>query len=113
MGKGKDASGYNRGWKTTLFAILALQGFGLAMGSVIFGLVVTSQPPSIYPVFGYGKPPPIVIEGLSSFYWAILGIVIGIFSGFYAIRSRQPMIPGPKQMEPSVGSIRTTTESKD
>ena len=32
---------------------------------------------SIYPVFGYVKPPPIVIEDLSSYHWAIAGAVIG------------------------------------
>jgi hypothetical protein len=55
-----------RSWKTTLFAILATQGFGLMIGAAFFGYIVTSQLPSIYPVFGYGKPPPLLIEGFSS-----------------------------------------------
>jgi cytochrome c biogenesis protein CcdA len=60
----KETSNYQRSWKTTLFAILASQGFGLMFGSAFFGYVVTSQPPSIYPVFGYGKPPPSLSKGL-------------------------------------------------
>jgi hypothetical protein len=80
---------YQRGWKTTLFAILASQGFGLMFGAAYFGYVVTSQPPSIYPVFGYGKPPPIIIEGLSSYHWAIVGAVIGFIFLFLALRSRR------------------------
>ena len=80
---------YQRSWKTTLFAILASQGFGLMFGAALFGYVVTSQPPSIYPVFGYGKPPPILIEGLSSYHWAIVGAVIGFIFLFLALRSRK------------------------
>jgi hypothetical protein len=80
---------YQRSWKTTLFAILASQGFGFMFGAAFFGYVVTSQPPSIYPVFGYGKPPPIVIEGLSSYHWAIVGAVIGFIFLYLALRSRK------------------------
>ena len=76
----KETSNYQRSWKTTLFAILASQGFGLMFGSAFFGYVVTSQPPSIYPVFGYGKPPPVLIEGFSAYHWAIVGAVIGFIS---------------------------------
>ena len=57
--------------RTTLFGILNTQGFGPGVGLILFGAIVGSQPPSTYPVFGYGKPPPIVIDGLSSYYWAI------------------------------------------
>ncbi len=80
---------YQRSWKTTLFGILASQGFGLMFGAAFFGYVVTSQPPSIYPVFGYGKPPPIVIEGLSSYHWAIVGAVIGFIFLYLALRSHK------------------------
>jgi hypothetical protein len=79
---------YHRRWKTTLYAILALQGFGLAIGFIIFGYVVGSQPPSIYPVFGYGKPPPIVIDGFSSYYWAIPSVIAGFVFSYLALRSR-------------------------
>ena len=79
---------YHRSWKTTLFAILALQRFGLAIGFTLFGLVVGSQPPSTYPVFGYGKPPPIVIEGFSSYYWAIPSVIAGFVFSYLARRSR-------------------------
>lgn len=54
-----------------------------------FGYIVTSQPPSIYPVFGYGKPPPVLIEGFSSYHWAIVGAVIGFIFLFLALRSRK------------------------
>jgi hypothetical protein len=84
----RKAHTYQRSWKTTLFAILASQGFGLMIGAAIFGFVVTSQPPSIYPVFGYGKPPPVIIEGFSSYYWAIVGAVIGFIFLYLALRSR-------------------------
>jgi hypothetical protein len=84
----KEISNYQRSWKTTLFAILASQGFGLMFGAAFFGYVVTSQPPSIYPVFGYGKPPPILIEGFSSYHWAIVGAVIGFIFLYLALRSR-------------------------
>jgi hypothetical protein len=79
---------YLRSWKTTLYAILALQGFGLAIGFILFGFVVGSQPPSTYPVFGYGKPPPIVIEGFSSYYWAIPSVIAGFVFSYLARRSR-------------------------
>ena len=89
-GKGtKETSNYQRSWKTTLYGILASQGFGLMFGAAFFGYVVTSQPPSIYPVFGYGKPPPILIEGFSSYHWAIVGAVIGFIFVFLALRSRK------------------------
>jgi hypothetical protein len=78
---------YHRRWKTTLYAILALQGFGLAIGFIIFGYVVGSQPPSIYPVFGYGKPPPIVIDGFSSYYWAIPSVIAGFVFSYIAYNS--------------------------
>jgi hypothetical protein len=80
---------YQRSWKTTLFAILASQGFGFMFGSAFFGYVVTSQPPSIYPVFGYGKPPPVLIEGFSAYHWAIVGAVIGFIFLYLALRSRK------------------------
>lgn len=81
------ATTYHRRWKTTLYAILALQGFGLAIGFIIFGYVVGSQPPSIYPVFGYGKPPPIVIDGFSSYYWAIPSVIAGFVFSYLAHNS--------------------------
>ena len=84
----RETLSYQRTWKTTLFAILASQGFGLMFGASFFGYVVTSQPPSIYPVFGYGKPPPIIIEGFSSYHWAIVGAVIGFIFLYLALRSR-------------------------
>jgi hypothetical protein len=81
------ATAYHRSWKTTLFAILALQGFGLAIGFILFGYVVGSQPPSAYPVFGYGKPPPIVIDGFSSYYWAIPSVIAGFVFSYLARRN--------------------------
>jgi hypothetical protein len=81
------ATTYHRSWKTTLYAILALQGFGLAIGFIIFGYVVGSQPPSQYPVFGYGKPPPIVIDGFSSYYWAIPSVIAGFVFSYLARRN--------------------------
>jgi hypothetical protein len=79
---------YHRSWKTTLYAILALQGFGLAIGFILFGAIVGSQPPSTYPVFGYGKPPPIVIEGFSSYYWAIPSVIAGFVFSYLGLKSR-------------------------
>ena len=79
---------YHRSWKTTLYAILAVQGFGLAIGFILFGAIVGSQPPSTYPVFGYGKPPPIVIEGFSSYYWAIPSVIAGFVFSYLARKSR-------------------------
>jgi len=78
---------YYRSWKTTLYGVLSTGGFGLAIGFILFGYVVGSQPPSTYPVFGYGKPPPIVIDGLSSYYWAIPAIVFGIIFLYLTWRS--------------------------
>jgi hypothetical protein len=80
---------YHRSWKTTLFAILGMGGFGLAIGFLLFGTVVSSQPPSLYPVFGYGKPPPIIIEGFSSYYWAIPAVIVGIVFLYLAMRSHK------------------------
>jgi hypothetical protein len=80
---------YQRSWKTTLFGILAMHGFGFMFGSAFFGYVVGSQPPSIYPVFGYGKPPPVLIEGFSPYHWAIVGAVIGFIFLYLALRSRK------------------------
>jgi hypothetical protein len=84
-----STSNYKRSMKTTLFAILSTQGFGLMVGFLIFGYVVGSQPPSIYPVFGYGKPPPIVIDGFSSYYWAIPAAIIGFVFLYLALRSQK------------------------
>lgn len=78
---------YRRDKKLNLFAILATQGFGLAIGFVLFGAIVGSQPPSSYPVFGYGKPPPIVIDGFSSYYWAIPSVVAGLVFLFLSLRN--------------------------
>jgi hypothetical protein len=75
---GRIKTTYRRSKRTTLFVILATQGFGLAIGFILFGAIVGGQPPSTYPVFGYGKPPPIVIDGLSSYYWAIPAVVVGL-----------------------------------
>jgi hypothetical protein len=82
------ASTYQRSWRTTLYAILAVNGFGLAIGCILFGAIVSSQPPSSYPVFGYGKPPPIVIAGFSSYYWAIPFAIAGFVFSYLARRSR-------------------------
>ena len=84
----EKASTYHRSWKTTLYAILAVQGFGLAIGFILFGAIVASQPPSTYPVFGYGKPPPVVIEGFSSYYWAIPSVIAGFVFSYLAQRTR-------------------------
>lgn len=83
-----DAKGadYKRSRKTTLYAILAMQGFGLVIGALLFGAIVGGQPPSTYPVFGYGKPPPILIDGLSSYYWAIPGAILGSVFLYLAMR---------------------------
>jgi len=78
-----------RSKRTTLFGILTTQGFGLAVGFILFGAIVGSQPPSTYPVFGYGKPPPIVVDGLSSYYWAIPAVVFGIIFLYLTWRSRK------------------------
>lgn len=80
---------YKRSRKTTLYAILATQGFGLVIGSLLFGAIVGGQPPSTYPVFGYGKPPPILIDGLNSYYWAIPGAIIGFVFLYLAMRSHK------------------------
>ena len=80
---------YYRSWKTTLFGIFTTGGFGLAIGFILFGYVVGSQPPSTYPVFGYGKPPPIVIDGFSSYYWAIPSVIAGLVFLYLTIRSRR------------------------
>lgn len=113
MEKGSEAVGYKRGWKTTLYAVLAMQGFGLVFGAVVFGAVVTSQPPSAYPVFGYGKPPPILIEGLSSFYWAIPGAIIGFVFLYLAMTSRNLPVPSPTKMGSSVATLKTVSEKGD
>jgi hypothetical protein len=88
IGKG-GTSRYKRSWKTTLFGILSSQGFGFMVGSAWFGYVVTSQPPSLYPVFGYGKPPPVLIEGFGPFHWAVVGAVIGVVFLYLTLRSRK------------------------
>lgn len=85
----EEKTEYHRSWKTTLFAILTVHGFGLAIGFILFGYVVGSQPPSTYPVFGYGKPPPIVIDGFSSYYWAIPSVIAGLTFLYLTIRSRR------------------------
>lgn len=82
-------SPYKRSRKTTLYAILAMQGFALVIGALLFGAIVDSQPPSPYPVFGYGKPPPILIDGLHSYYWAIPGAIIGIVFLYLTMRSQK------------------------
>jgi hypothetical protein len=74
--------------KTTLLGILASQAFLFVIGSVLFAYVQGFQPASIYPVFGYGKPPPIVIQGFSSYYWAIPGAVLGFIFLYLALKSR-------------------------
>jgi hypothetical protein len=92
-------SDYQRTWKTTLFGVLAVNAFTLMIGFILFGAIVGQQPPSIYPVFGYGKPPPEPIEGLSSFYWAIPAAVIGFVLAYLALRSRRvvPVSSGLKE----------------
>ena len=85
----EEKTEYHRSWKTTLFAILTVHGFGLAIGFILFGYVVGSQPPSTYPVFGYGKPPPIVIDGFNSYYWAIPSVIAGLTFLYLTIRSRR------------------------
>ena len=66
-----------------------MQGFGLVIGALLFGAIVGGQPPSTYPVFGYGKPPPILIDGLSSYYWAIPGAILGSVFLYLAMRSNK------------------------
>jgi hypothetical protein len=87
--KEEETSNYQRRWKTTIFGVLAVQAFTLMIGFIIFGAVVGSQPPSTYPVFGYGKPPPVVIDGVSSYYWAIPAVVIGVVFTYLALKSRR------------------------
>ena len=113
MSLGNEQTSYHRSRKTTLFAILASQGFGLIIGSLLFGYVVSSQPPSIYPVFGYGKPPPIVIDGFSSYYWAIPGAVIGIFFLYLALKSSNVFSPGLKETVGSDDPTRGSREDSD
>ena len=84
-----ETSNYQRRWKTTLFAVLATHAFTLMIGFILFGAVVGSQPPSTYPVFGYGKPPPVVIDGVTSYYWAIPAAVLGFVFAYLALRSRR------------------------
>jgi hypothetical protein len=96
--KEEETSNYQRRWKTTIFSVLAVQAFTLMIGFIIFGAVVGSQPPSTYPVFGYGKPPPVVIDGVSSYYWAIPAVVIGVVFTYLAIRSRR-VVPVSGLME--------------
>jgi hypothetical protein len=79
-------------WKTTLLGFFALQGFALLVGATLFGYIVSGQPPSIYPVFGYGKPPPIIIDGFVSYYWAIIGAIIGFFFLYLTMKSYQKSI---------------------
>jgi hypothetical protein len=88
QGWNAEKTTYHRSWKTTLYAILAVQGFGLAIACILFGAIVGSQPPSTYPVFGYGKPPPIVIEGFSSYYWAIPFAIAGFVFSYLGRKSR-------------------------
>lgn len=84
---------YQRRWRTTLFAILSTQGFGLMIGFILFGYIIGSQPPSPYPVFGYGKPPPIVISGFGAYYWAVPAAVVGFVFLLLALKSRQVQQP--------------------
>jgi hypothetical protein len=79
---------FYRSNNTTLFYILGICGFGLAFGFILFGAIVSSQPPSIYPVFGYGKPPPIIIDDFISYYWAIPAMVGGIAFIYLARKSQ-------------------------
>jgi hypothetical protein len=94
-----QTSNYQRSWKTTLFGVLAANAFTMMIGFILFGVVVSSQPPSIYPVFGYGKPPPEPIEGVSSFYWAIPAAVVGFVFVYLALRYRRvvPVSSGLKE----------------
>jgi hypothetical protein len=87
--KEKEASNYQRSWKTTLFGVLAANAFTMMIGFILFGAVVSSQPPSIYPVFGYGKPPPVLIPGVDAYYYAIPAAVIGFVFAYLALRYRR------------------------
>jgi hypothetical protein len=87
--KEKEASNYQRSWKTTLFGVLATNAFTMMIGFILFGAVVSSQPPSIYPVFGYGKPPPVLIPGVDAYYYAIPAAVIGFVFVYLALRYRR------------------------
>jgi hypothetical protein len=87
--KEKEASNYQRSWKTTLFGVLAANAFTMMIGFILFGAVVSSQPPSIYPVFGYGKPPPVLIPGVDAYYYAIPAAVIGFVFVYLALRYRR------------------------
>ena len=100
-----SSSGYNRNWKVTLFGVLATQGFGLAVGSMLWFAVQENLTPELraqalrYPTFAGGLPDPfpvgstepIVIAGLSSWYWAIVGGVIGVV--FLALALRYKRMP--------------------
>jgi len=74
--------------KTTLFGVLANQAFLLVVGSILFNYVVVNQYVALYPVFGYGKPPPIVIQGFSSYYWAIPGAILFIVFLYLTLMKR-------------------------
>jgi hypothetical protein len=87
--KEEEASNYQRNWKTTMFGVLAANAFTLMIGFILFGVVVSSQPPSIYPVFGYGKPPPVLIPGVDAYYYAIPAAVIGFVFVYLGLRYRR------------------------
>ena len=96
--KEQETSNYQRSWKTTLFGVLAVNAFTLMIGFILFGVFVSSQPPSLYPVFGYGKPPPVLIPGVDSEYYAIPAAVIGFVLVYLALRSRRVVpVSGLKQ----------------
>jgi hypothetical protein len=94
-----QTSDYQRTWKTTLFGVLAVNAFALMIGFILFGVIVGQQPPSLYPVFGYGKPPPVLIAGVDSEYYAIPAAVIGFVLMYLALRSRRvvPVSSGLKE----------------
>jgi hypothetical protein len=84
--KEQETSIYRRNWKTTLFGVLAANAFTMMIGFILFGVIVGQQPPSLYPVFGYGKPPPVLIPGVDSEYYAIPAAVLGFVFAYLALR---------------------------
>ena len=91
MEKTTISTEYRRNWRVTLFGILAMQGFALMVGSLLWFVIEDNFPPDLraaalrYPTFAgglhapfpVGSTAPIVADGLLSWYWAIVGAVIG------------------------------------
>ena len=79
-------------FETTLFVIPGSQEFRLMIVSACFGYAVISQPPSIYPVCGYGKPLPIPIDKFSAYCLSSIGATIGLVFLYVALNSRKIVV---------------------